>query len=80
MARMFSAKIYKLGINPCVDVPKSVSDIFGRRGYVPVEGTLNGQASKPDAVDTVKAPLYQFKLPTENLNAPPDIHKPLKGK
>jgi hypothetical protein len=38
----FSAEIYKLGINPCVDVPRPVSDAFGRRGYVPVVGTMNG--------------------------------------
>lgn len=39
----FSAKVYKLGINPCVDVPKRISQAFGVRGYVPVAGTLNGQ-------------------------------------
>ncbi|MGH9839592.1 MAG: DUF1905 domain-containing protein [Blastocatellia bacterium] len=44
MSQRFSAKIYKLGINPCVDVPKRVSEVFGKRGYVPVAGTLNGQA------------------------------------
>ncbi|MFQ5890917.1 MAG: YdeI/OmpD-associated family protein [Gemmatimonadota bacterium] len=38
----FSSRIYKLGINPCVDVPKRVSNAFGLRGYVPVEGTMNG--------------------------------------
>ena len=38
----FSATVYKLGINPCVDVPKPVSDAFGIRGHVPVTGTLNG--------------------------------------
>ena len=39
----FSAKIYKLGINPCVDVPKRVSRAFGQKGYVPVKGRLAGQ-------------------------------------
>lgn len=39
----FTATVYKLGINPCVDVPRRISDAFGRHGYVPVEGTLNGQ-------------------------------------
>jgi len=38
----FSAKIYKVGINSCVDVPERVSKAFGKRGYVPVEGKLNG--------------------------------------
>jgi hypothetical protein len=40
----FSARIYKLGINPCVDVPSRVSEAFGKRGYVPVKGTLNGHS------------------------------------
>ncbi|UCH84592.1 MAG: DUF1905 domain-containing protein [Candidatus Latescibacterota bacterium] len=38
----FSAKIYKIGINRCVDVPKRVSDTFGKRGLVPVTGTIDG--------------------------------------
>ena len=43
MTQAFSATIYKLGINPCVDVPKRVSQTFGKRGYVPVRGMLNRQ-------------------------------------
>jgi hypothetical protein len=42
MPRRFSATIYKLGVNPCVDVPAGVSQAFGRRGVIPVTGTLNG--------------------------------------
>jgi hypothetical protein len=38
----FSAKIYKIGINRCVDVPKRVSDAFGKTGLVPVTGTIDG--------------------------------------
>jgi hypothetical protein len=38
----FAATIYKLGINPCVDVPERVSEAYGRRGFVPVEATLHG--------------------------------------
>ena len=37
----FSATIYRLGINFCVDVPETVSKAFGKRGYVPVAGRLN---------------------------------------
>jgi hypothetical protein len=37
----FTATIYKLGTNPCVDVPERVSKAFGRRGSVPVEATLH---------------------------------------
>jgi hypothetical protein len=43
MPHRFTATVYKLGINPCVDVPQRVSQAFGKRGYVPVVGTLNGQ-------------------------------------
>ena len=43
MRQDFSAIIYKLGINPCVDVPPRVSEAFGKRGYVPVSGTLNSE-------------------------------------
>ena len=38
----FSATIYKLGINPCVDVPEMASKAFSKRGHVPVAETLNG--------------------------------------
>ncbi len=37
----FSARIYRAGINPSVDVPKRVSEAFGERGYVPVAGKIN---------------------------------------
>ena len=42
MSQSFTAKIYKLGMNPCVDVPTEVSRALGRRGYVPVKGAING--------------------------------------
>ncbi len=42
MKQHFTARIYKLGINPCVDVPLRVGQAFGRRGYVSVTGALNG--------------------------------------
>jgi hypothetical protein len=38
----FSSTVYKLGINPCVDVPLGISQAFGKRGHVSVAGTLNG--------------------------------------
>lgn len=41
--QVFTARVYKVGINPCVDVPARVSRAFApRRGYVPVEGDLEG--------------------------------------
>lgn len=51
-AQRFSAKIYKVGINPCVDVPKRVSLGFGRRGYVPVAGTINAHPIRATLVPT----------------------------
>jgi len=39
----FKASIYKVGINPCVKVPYSVSKkLTSKKGYIPVEGTING--------------------------------------
>ena len=37
----FSATIHKAGINPCVTIPKKVSQVLGKRGYIAVRGTLN---------------------------------------
>jgi len=48
--QQFSAIIYKLGINPCVDVPKSISQAFGKRGYIPVKGSLNGHSIRATLV------------------------------
>ncbi len=42
MSQSFSAAIFKIGINPCVDVPVEISKAFGIRGNVPVRGTING--------------------------------------
>ena len=39
----FSARIYKIGINPVVGVPARISQAFGRRGYAPVTVTLGGR-------------------------------------
>jgi hypothetical protein len=50
MPQRFSAKVYKLGVNPCVDVPQRVSRAFGKRGYVPVKGALNGHAIRATLV------------------------------
>ena len=50
MTHEFSAKVYKLGINPCVDVPQRVSQAFAQRGYIAVKGTLNGAAIRATLV------------------------------
>jgi hypothetical protein len=39
----FRAKIYKVGINPCVKVPQRItSQMTPRRGYIPVRGEIDG--------------------------------------
>lgn len=50
MSQRFSAIIFKVGINPCVDVPARVSAALGKRGYIPVQGTLNGHAFRAGLV------------------------------
>jgi hypothetical protein len=39
--RTFTAKIFKVGINPCVEVPKRISESFRKGRYIPVKGKLN---------------------------------------
>ncbi len=42
MGFSFSAQIYKVGINPCVDVPDRISSkLIATKGYIPVKGTIN---------------------------------------
>lgn len=39
----FKAKIYKVGINPCVKVPLRVTRTMeAKKGYIPVNGTIDG--------------------------------------
>jgi len=38
----FQGTIEKVGINPCVSVPREVSDTFGLKGFIPVELDLLG--------------------------------------
>lgn len=41
----FKAKIYKVGINPCVKVPLRITKTMtAKRGYIPVTGTIEGYA------------------------------------
>lgn len=42
MRYSFTAKIYKVGINPCVAVPARITiKMDPVRGYIPVKGTIN---------------------------------------
>ena len=39
----FKAKIYKVGINPCVKVPRRITkEMMPNRGYIPVRGEIEG--------------------------------------
>jgi bacteriocin resistance YdeI/OmpD-like protein/uncharacterized protein DUF1905 len=49
-ALSFTARIYKLGINPCVDVPEEAAHFFKRRGFVPVVGLVNGKTYRATLV------------------------------
>ena len=40
-----TATIYKVGINPCVSVPKRITDKMSpAKGYIPIKGKINGYA------------------------------------
>jgi hypothetical protein len=42
MKHSFKAKIFKVGINPCVKVPFRITNmLFATKGYIPVKGTIN---------------------------------------
>jgi hypothetical protein len=40
----FSATLYKIGINRCVDVPEEISRALGRGRSIPVVATVNGRS------------------------------------
>lgn len=45
MAFLFKAKIYKVGINPCVKVPKRITNTMKPvKGYIPVSGKIENHA------------------------------------
>jgi len=42
MPFIFKAKIYKVGINPCVEVPERITNrMTAVKGYIPVKGWIN---------------------------------------
>jgi hypothetical protein len=50
MAEHCTSRIKKDGPHSCADISKRVSDSFGKSGYVPVKGTLNGHPIKATLV------------------------------
>lgn len=37
----FKAVIYKVGINPCVDIPEDLISKLQKTGFIPIRGTIN---------------------------------------
>jgi hypothetical protein len=57
MSFTFKAEIYKVGINPCVDVPAKVSSkLPARRGYIPILGKINGHPFQQHLVPVKEGP------------------------
>src|SRR5688572_27203004 len=60
MAFTFRAKIYKVGINPCVKVPAHITDTMKPvKGYIPIKGKIENHAFKQTLVP-VKGALYRL--------------------
>ena len=65
----FKAKIYKAGINPCVEVPQSVTArMKPLKGYITVTGTINGHAFNQTLVPVRNSP-YRLYVNTSMLMA-----------
>ncbi len=43
-ALSFTARVYKVGINPYVDAPPETGKVFQRCGFIPIAGLVNGEA------------------------------------
>lgn len=57
----FKAKIYKVGINCCVDVPTEItSKLTVSKGFIKIKGTINGFAFKKKLVPVKKKPYRLF--------------------
>jgi hypothetical protein len=56
----FEAKIYKLGINPCVDVPLRITKkMVASKGYIPIKGKIKNHPFQQTLV-TVKGAEYRL--------------------
>jgi len=57
MRLSFKAKIYKVGINPCVKVPLKVTkNLVANRGYIPVKGAIENHTFRQNLVPVKIAP------------------------
>lgn len=61
MVFTFSAKIYKVGINPCVKVPVRITKTMTPvKGYIPVKGKIENHSFKQTLVPVIGAPYRLF--------------------
>lgn len=57
----FTAKIYKVGINPCVKVPSHITDTMKPvKGYISVKGLIENHSFKQTLVPVKDAPYRLF--------------------
>jgi hypothetical protein len=61
MAFSFRAKIYKVGINPCVKVPRKVTNSMKPvKGYIPIKGKIGNHSFKQTLVPVKDEPYRLF--------------------
>lgn len=61
MIHSFKATIYKAGINPCVDVPKRITDnMLPIKGYIPVKGQIKNYSFRQTLVPVRNAEYRLF--------------------
>ena len=61
MAFMFKAKIYKVGINPCVKVPHRITKTMNpEKGYIPIKGKIENHSFKQTLVPVKGEPYRLF--------------------
>jgi len=75
MRHIFTARIYKQGINPCVDVPPEVSTALGERGPIPVQGRLNGYPIRATLMPKGEG-LYRLYIMPSPSSSPPSPPPP----
>jgi hypothetical protein len=57
MSKSFRATIYKVGINPCVDVPRRLTDqLQAVKGYIRVKGSIDGHPFTQTLVPVKEGP------------------------
>lgn len=56
----FFAKIYKVGINPCIDIPQHFSEALEKTNYIPVKGKVNDYSFLANLVPVRKGPYRLF--------------------